>query len=106
MTNHDKEKQAQRSPSCLSRALVIFVGIVIILSLTINLYRPDSPLPFIPPGTSSEPTFVVQVIRPLEGLPFGGLLPPELFGVDAKLGFDSATASDTKKSNSVLMAGN
>jgi len=33
----------------------------------------------------------VQVIRPREGLPLGGLLPPELFGVDAQLGFDSET---------------
>ncbi|HUP79474.1 MAG TPA: hypothetical protein VM260_13060, partial [Pirellula sp.] len=81
----------QLSPPRLSRVLVLFVGIVILLPLTFNLYRPDSPLPMIPPGTSSEPTFVVQVIRPREGLPLGGLLPPELFGVDAQLGFDSAT---------------
>lgn len=45
----------------------------------------------ITPGTSSEPTFVVQVIRPWQGLPFGGLLPPELMGVDAELRFDSST---------------
>ena len=87
----NRKNKDQRSPSCQSRVLVLFVGIVILLSLTFNLYRPDSPLPTIPPGTSSEPTFVVQVIRPREGLPLGGLLPPELFGVDAQLGFDSAT---------------
>ncbi len=81
----------QRPPSCLSCVFVLVVAIAIILSLTLNLYRPDSPLPVIPPGTSSEPTFVVQVIRPWEGMPLGGLLPPELFGVDAQLGFDSAT---------------
>lgn len=81
----------QRSPSCLSRVLVLFCGIVIVLSFSFSLYRPDSPLPKISPGTSSEPTFVVQVIRPREGLPLGGLLPPQLFGVDAQLVFDSAT---------------
>lgn len=87
----NRKNKDQHSPSCLSRSLVVFVGIVILLFLAFNLYRPDTPLPMIPPGTSSEPTFVVQVIRPWEGLPLGGLLPPELFGVDAKLGFDSAT---------------
>ena len=29
------------------------------------------------------------MIRPRQGLPLGGLLPPELFGVDAELKFDS-----------------
>ena len=86
-----RKNEDKRSPSFLSRMLALFVGIVIVLSLFFNLYRPDSPLPKIPTGTSSEPTFVVQVIRPWEGLPFGGLLPPELLGVDARLGFDSAT---------------
>lgn len=85
-----KKNNDQRSPSCLTRAFMLFVGFVVLVFLTLNLYRPDSPLPTISPGTSSEPTFVVQVIRPREGLPLGGLLPPQLFGVDAQLGFDSA----------------
>ena len=95
-TNIDGELCIRRtminaSPSCLTRVLVLFVGIVVLVFLTLNLYRPDSPLSKISPGTSSEPTFVVQVIRPREGLPLGGLLPPQLFGVDAQLGFDSAS---------------
>ncbi len=87
----NRKNKDQRSPSCLSLLLMLFVGVVILSSLAFSLYQPDSPLPKIPPGTSSEPTFVVQVIRPREGLPLGGLLPPELFGVDAQLRFDSAT---------------
>ena len=43
------------------------------------------------PGTSKQPAFVVQVVRPRAGLPLGGLLPPKLFGVDAHLGCDSNT---------------
>ena len=86
-----RKNDDQRSPSCLTRALLIFVGIVILVILIVNLYRPDSPKSTISPGSSSEPNFVVQVIRPREALPLGGLLPPQFFGVDAQLGFDSAT---------------
>ncbi len=57
-----------------------------------NVYRPDAPVGTIEPGSSAKPSFVVQVIRPREGLPLGGLLPPQLFGVDAELGFDSESA--------------
>ena len=60
-----------------------------------NVYRPDSPIATIVPGTSAEPSFVVQVIRPREGLPLGGLLPPQLFGVDAELGFDSESVDSS-----------
>ena len=59
--------------------------------LAMNVYRPDSPIATIPPGSSDEPSFVVQVIRPRSGLPLGGVLPPQLFGVDAELGFNSKT---------------
>lgn len=54
-----------------------------------TVYRPDSPMKPIAPGSSATPSFAVQVIRPRAALPLGGLLPPQLFGVDAALGFDS-----------------
>ena len=79
----------KRPPSCLWPFFVFVVVVVLLILLTMNLYRPDSPIPTIAPGSSAGPSFVVQVIRPREGLPIGGLLPPQWFGVDAELGFDS-----------------
>ena len=35
---------------------------------------------------------MAQIIRPRAGLPLGGLLSPELFGLEEHLGFDSASA--------------
>jgi hypothetical protein len=35
---------------------------------------------------------VVQIIRPRLGLPLGGILPPQLFGQEAHLGFESTSA--------------
>lgn len=60
-----------------------------------TLYRPDSPIAPISPGTSTEPSFFVQIIRPRQGLPVGGLVPPRFFGVDAQLGFDSKSKDAT-----------
>ena len=57
--------------------------------LILLVYQPDRPVPAIIPGSSSGPAFVVQVIRPRLGLPLGGLVPPQLLGLDADLGFDS-----------------
>jgi hypothetical protein len=91
MMNERKRTRENRSLSCLSLALILLLGIVVVLSLRLNLYRPDRPIPIIAPGSSSEPTFIVQIIRPRQGLPLGGLVPPELFRVDAKLGFDSTS---------------
>jgi hypothetical protein len=56
---------------------------------------PDAPIATIVPGSSAEPSFVVQVIRPREALPIAGLLPPHWFGVDAELGFDSKSAGSS-----------
>jgi hypothetical protein len=56
------------------------------------VYRPDRPVATIVPGSSSGPAFVVQVIRPRLGLPLGGILPPQLFGIEAHLGFGSTSA--------------
>ncbi len=81
----------QRSSSGLTRVIVLLVGIAAFMFLTLRFYRPDRPLPEISPGTSSEPTFVIQVNRPRECLPLGGLLPPRLFGVNTHPGFDSAS---------------
>ena len=86
-----KESKGQRSSSCLPRAFFLFIGMILLVGMTLNLYQPDRPVPTIPPASSSEPLFVVQVIRPRGGLPLGGLLPPQLFGVDAHLGFDSTS---------------
>jgi hypothetical protein len=56
------------------------------------VYRPDRPVATIVPGSSSGPAFVVQIIRPRVGLPLGGILPPQLFELDAHLGFESTSA--------------
>lgn len=75
--------------------LLIPLGLLAVLLLTVLsllvVYRPDRPAPTIAPGSATEPKFAVQIIRPRAGLPLGGLLPPELFGLDAYLGFDSTS---------------
>jgi len=85
----------KRSPSCLGCFLVFVAVISSLVFFTMNVYRPDSPIVTIVPGSSVEPSFVVQIIRPREGLPLGGLLPPQLFGVDADLGFDSESVDSS-----------
>ncbi len=84
-----RSSENKRPTSFVWWLLVAFGALATLLLLPLNLYRPDRPIATIIPGSSDEPAFVVQVIRPREGLPVGGLLPPELFGVDAQLGFDS-----------------
>ena len=91
----NKSRDDKRSPSCLLWFLLFVVVMVSIVFLTMNLYRPDNPIATIVPGSSTQPSFVVHVIRPREGLPVGGLLPPQLFGVDAELGFDSNSEAST-----------
>lgn len=79
----------RQSRSCLGWLFIIVAVIASMIFLTVSLYRPDDPLPAIEPGSSAGPTFIVQIIRPREGLPLGGLLPPQVFGVDAELTFSS-----------------
>jgi hypothetical protein len=71
--------------------LVLLTGIVVVVYALV-FYRPDRPVATIVPGSSSGPTFVVQIIRPRLGLPAGGILPPQLFGLEAHLGFESSSA--------------
>ena len=68
---------------------------VVVVCFSLVEYRPDRPVATIVPGSSSGPAFVVQIIRPRLGLPLGGILPPQLFGLDAHLGFDSTSAGAT-----------
>ncbi len=63
----------------------------LLAGLTVVAYRPDRPVATIVPGSSSGPAFVVQIIRPRLGLPLGGILPPQLFGLEAHLGFESTS---------------
>lgn len=63
--------------------------IVLLAVISSVVYRPDRPIPTIVPGSSAGPAFAVQIIRPRAGLPLGGILPPQLFGLDKHLGFDS-----------------
>lgn len=72
--------------------LVLLAGFAFVISLSFGLYRPDRPVASIVPGSSSGPSFVVQIIRPRVGLPLGGILPPQLFGQEAHLGFDLTSA--------------
>jgi len=73
-------------PSWILLSLLLLAGLIVVS------YRPDRPFATIVPGSSSGPAFVVQVIRPRLGLPLGGILPPQLFGLEAHLGFDSQSA--------------
>ncbi len=76
-------------PSRIPRRLVLLAAFIGVVFFAVVAYRPDRPVATIVPGSSSGPAFVVQIIRPRLGLPLGGLLPPQLFGLEAHLGFDS-----------------
>ena len=71
--------------------LGLLAGFAVVCA-TLVAYRPDRPVATLIPGSSSGPAFVVQVIRPRLGLPLGGLLPPQLFGLEAHLRFESTSA--------------
>jgi len=81
-----------RSPSWLRIPVGIAAVLAALVFFSVVTFRPDRPVADIPPGSSPGPAFVVQIIRPRAGLPLGGLLPPELFGVDQDLGFDETSA--------------
>jgi len=84
-----------RPPRRVPLPLLLLAGFLAIVCIDLVVYRPDRPLATIAPGSSSGPAFVVQIIRPRQGLPLGGILPPQLFGLDAHLGFDSSSAGAT-----------
>jgi len=73
----------------------IVVALMVVAVLAALAYRPDRPVDTIAPGSSSGPAFVVQVIRPRAGLPLGGILPPDIFGLEEHLGFDSSSPGAT-----------
>ncbi len=81
-----------RKPSWILVPLGLLGGLALIVFISLVAYRPDRPVATIVPGSSSGPAFVVQIIRPRLGLPLGGILPPQLFGLEAHLGFDSQSA--------------
>lgn len=72
--------------------ILLPLGFAVVVYFSFLLYRPDRPVDTIVPGSSSSPAFVVQIIRPRLGLPLGGILPPQLFGLESHLGFDSTSA--------------
>ena len=74
---------------------MLLAGFFLTLCFAVFVYRPDRPVATIVPGSSSGPAFVVQLIRPRLGLPLGGILPPQLFGLEAHLGFESTSAGAT-----------
>jgi len=80
-----------RSPR-LALVLWLVLGLGVLIYFSLTLFQPDRPVATIVPGSSSEPAFVVQIIRPRLGLPLGGLLPPQLFGFEEHLGFASTSA--------------
>lgn len=73
----------------------ILLSLLLLAGLLAGLTVVDRPVATIVPGSSSGPAFVVQVIRPRLGLPLGGIVPPQLFGLEAHLGFDSQSAGAT-----------
>ena len=81
-----------RKPSRMLLPLGLLAGLAALVCSVLVAYRPDRPAATIVPGSSSGPAFVVQIIRPRLGLPLGGILPPQLFGLEAHLGFESTSA--------------
>lgn len=84
--NHD-----DKTPRSFLR-LGVPAAILLAVSLALGVYRPDRPVATIVPGSSSGPSFVVQVIRPRLGLPLGGIIPPQVFGQESRLVFASTSA--------------
>ncbi len=82
-------------PSRTLRTLGLLVVLAVLVGFSLVVFRPDRPVANIVAGSSSGPTFVVQIIRPRLGLPLGGILPPKWFGLDADLGFESTSAGAT-----------
>jgi hypothetical protein len=82
---------ADRKPSWIVLPLALLTGVVVVVYFSLVLYRPDRPVATIAPGSSPGPAFVVQIIRPRLGLPLGGIVPPQLFGLEAHLGFESTS---------------
>ena len=88
----NKNHKGRRKRSSLKLWIVTLIAIpVLVVCLLIGMYQPDRPVDMIAPSSSNGPAFVVQVIRPRAGLPLGGLVPPQLFGVVGHLGFDSSS---------------
>ena len=87
-----------RLPLWFRLPLGLLAGLAILVAFTLVFYRPDWPIATIEPGSSAGPAFVVQIIRPRLGLPVGGLLPPQLFGLERHLGFDSTSDGATVSS--------
>lgn len=92
------KKDNKRISSCFLTALLL-LAVLVLLCVGVSSYRPDRPIKRIEPGSSSVPTFAAQIIRPRTGLPLGGVLPPELFGVDGQLTFDSTVPSASYRVN-------
>ena len=80
-----------RAPRSWTPAALL-IGLAVLVLGTVVANRPDRRKALLAPGSSSEPAFVVQVIRPRMGLPLGGLLPPGWVGLDVELGFDGTSA--------------
>ena len=78
-------------PSPILLPLWLLAGLAVVVGFFLVVYRPDRPVATIVPGSSSGPAFVVQIIRPRLGLPLGGILPPQLFGLEAQLEFESTS---------------
>lgn len=89
------ERNLKRKSSRKFLLLTLVFGFAVVVCTTVALYRPDRPVATIAPGSSSGPAFVVQIIRPRLGLPLGGIVPPQVFGLEASLGFESASSGAT-----------
>lgn len=79
----------KRSP--IPTPVWVLIGLAAAVIASLVVYRPDHPVATIVPGSSAGPTFRAQIIRPRAGLPLGGVLPPQLFGVEEHLGFESTS---------------
>jgi len=88
-------QRVSRKSTVFALLLALFAGFAVVICVRLVTYRPDRPVADILPASSAGPAFVVQVIRPRAGLPLGGLVPPEVFGLDEHLGFDSTSEGAT-----------
>jgi hypothetical protein len=86
---HERKLSWLLLPLGLLTFLFVFIGFALVV------YRPDRPVDAIAPGSSSGPAFVAQIIRPRLGLPLAGIVPPQLFGLEGHLGFESTSPGAT-----------
>jgi len=69
----------------------IVIALAVLACLVVIGLRRDEPVAAGAPETARGPSFEVDVVKPRSAMPLFGILPPELFGIPAHVGFDQSS---------------